>query len=139
VRTLASVVAPFVGAVRARTRARTAAGVPPYSVGESISASGRAARRPHRLRGEPRRVVQVEGQVRACVNLPTGAAAWARRRALLLFRASTAVSCSTPRVSSPVEIRICHTVDGARIHRDPFSDETLARAIRQGIGAEANR
>jgi hypothetical protein len=132
VRTLAALCALPLGAV-------SAAGEPALpqasavSTGESIYRFG-ALPGGKPLRGERESGVPVEGASAACVNCH-------RRSGLGAAEGRGFIPPITgqflfhPRVSSRDDSDLPY-VDGARINREPFNEETLARAIRRGIGAE---
>ena len=103
------------------------------SIGESIYRFGMLpGGKP--LRGERASGVPVDGTIAACVNCH-------RRSGLGAAEGRGYIPPITgqflfhPRVSSRDDSDLPY-VDGARINREPFTEQTLARAIRQGIGTE---
>src|SRR4029077_5000750 len=86
------------------------------------------------LRGERESGVPVQGAAAACVNCH-------RRSGLGAAEGRGFIPPITgqflfhPRVSTREDSDLPY-VDGARLNREPFTEETLARAIRHGIDAE---
>jgi hypothetical protein len=86
------------------------------------------------LRGERESGVPVQGAAAACVNCH-------RRSGLGAAEGRGFIPPITgqflfhPRVSTREDSDLPY-VDGARLNREPFTEETLARAIRRGIDAE---
>ena len=119
--------------------AMSAAGVPAepqasaVSIGETIYRFG-VLPGGEPLRGERESGVPVQGAAAACVNCH-------RRSGLGAAEGRGFIPPITgqflfhPRVSTREDSDLPY-VDGARLNREPFTEETLARAIRHGIDAE---
>jgi hypothetical protein len=89
------------------------------------------------LRGERESGVSVEGANAACVSCH-------RRSGLGSVEGRSTIPPITgqylfqPRARSHEDMELLPFVEGARADRDPYTDETLARAIREGIGADGH-
>jgi hypothetical protein len=86
------------------------------------------------LRGERESGVQVDGADAACVNCH-------RRSGLGSVEGRSYIPPITgqflfhPRAERPEDLDLPY-LEGARVNRDPYTNETLARAIREGIGVD---
>ena len=103
------------------------------AAGEALYRFGRlAADQP--LRGERESGVHVEGADAACVNCH-------RRSGLGAVEGRSFIPPITgqflfhPKLKNPEDLDLPY-IEGARVNREPYTDETLARAIRKGIGVD---
>lgn len=103
------------------------------NTGETIFRQGvLASGKPVEATREPG--MRMEGRDAACVNCHRRSG-FGSREGLLYIPPITGRYLFYPRVPGPGDVDVPY-VEGMRVNRDPYTDATLARAIREGLGSD---